>query len=169
MQMECIWYDCSLKITRTIVWVSHTHIFPFFTQFQANQLKLVCLVLWFWGEKGEISHCISVLETSIKNTGSSKTIMKGTVTFHVVFLKETNSPPTQFPCTVFPEEKKEVTSKWAVSQVLLHSRPWTHHQGNRCIINPLTVWNCKIICKQERDAEKGHSQMCHLKLSYMTT
>lgn len=156
MWMLCIWYDCSLKITSTIVWVCHTHVFPCFAEFQENQLKLICLVLGVWGEKGEFSHCMSAWETSIKNTGSSRNIMKGIITFklHVVFLKWTNSQPTEFPCTIFPEQKKRKSPPARQSHKFCYIQHlWNKKiQCNWCIINPSTTWNCKIICKQETDA-----------------
>lgn len=87
--------------------VIHTYLLA---QFQEKQLKSICLGLGFWGDKGEFSHRMSTPETSIKNTGGSKTIMKGVIMFQAPCgVSETNSAPAEFPCTVFPEEKKKVT------------------------------------------------------------
>lgn len=109
MWMSCIWYDCSLKITSTIVWVCHTHVFPCFAEFQENQLKLICLVLGGLGEKGEFSHCMSASETCIKNTGSSRNIMKGIITFQAsCSVSETDKFPThRIPMHYLSRAKKE--------------------------------------------------------------
>lgn len=60
---------------------SHTYIYTYISRVFFTFLDITAQILQVLGEKGEFSHYVSALETSIKKPGSSKIIMKGIITF----------------------------------------------------------------------------------------
>lgn len=153
--MLCLWYDCSLKITSTIVRVCHTHVSIFCTVSGKPAQAYMSVFRVFWVKKVSFHIAWVHWKTSVKTTGSSKTIMKGIILFQASCgISETDKFPThRIPMHCLSRRKKrshltEQSHKFCYIQHLWHKKI----QCNWCIINPLTAWNCKIICKQETDA-----------------